>query len=901
MADLRSQLQEGLDGSYALERELGRGGMATVFLARDLKHDRLVALKLLHADLAATLGPERVQREIHTAARLQHPHILTVLDSGKTGGTREAGPWLWFTMPFVEGETLRERLARDRQLPLADAMRIAREAAEGLQYAHDHGVIHRDIKPENLLLTRDGNTLVADFGIARALGGEGDDRITGTGVSIGTPAYMSPEQTAGDRGVDARTDVYSLGAVVYEMLAGEPPYTGPTTQVIIAKRFTEPPPSLRGVRAGMPAGLDDAIRKALAPTPVDRFQTVRELAAALQTAAASPAVTVPRTAATTPVAHRRVGPIAAAALVLGLLIGVGVLFAWRNSSGAADSGRTGPRVLAVLPFENLGDSADAYFAGGLTDEVRAKLGQLPELSVIARGSSNEYLHTTKRTQDIARELGADYLLSGTVRWEKHPDGTSRVRVIPELVEIRAGTAPRTRWQEPFDAALTSVFQVQAEIAGKVASALDVALGDSVRSELAAKPTANLAAYDEFLRGEAASQGMSADDPASLRRAIAAYQRAAALDSAFVPAWARLSQAYSRLNSRSSPTAEMAQRALEAANRARALGPNRPDGALALGDYYRRVAFQPARAMEVLEQGLKQSPNNVDLLAAAGDAEESLGRWEPALARLERATRLDPRSALAARRHGYVLLMLRRYAEADAEARRAAALAPTDISIFHQTVVVAVARGDLDEARRRLRAVPPGIDPNTVITYFANFEDLWWLLDDAQQRRLLTLGPDAFDGDTGAWGLVLAQVCHARGDGRRSRIYADSSARAFAAAVGEAPRDAQIRTLMGLAEAYAGRMTEAVRDGERGVAMNEDEYFEPYLEQQLARIYLLSGQQDKAIDLLELLIRAPHTLSPGWLRIDPTWDPLRSHPRFKRLTEAAVLVPASPGMPPAAPN
>jgi adenylate cyclase len=198
-------------------------------------------------------------------------------------------------------------------------------------------------------------------------------------------------------------------------------------------------------------------------------------------------------------------------------------------------------------------------------------------------------------------------------------------------------------------------------------------------------------------------------------------------------------------------------------------------------------------------------------------------------------------------------------------------------------------------------VPPGIDPNTVITYFANFEDLWWLLDDAQQRRLLTLGPDAFDGDTGAWGLVLAQVCHARGDGRRSRIYADSSARAFAAAVGEAPRDAQIRTLMGLAEAYAGRMTEAVRDGERGVAMNEDEYFEPYLEQQLARIYMLSGQQDKAIDLLELLIRAPHTLSPGWLRIDPTWDPLRSHPRFKRLTEAAVLVPASPGMPPAAPN
>jgi serine/threonine-protein kinase len=885
MADLQSQLQEGLGGSFALERELGRGGMATVFLARDLKHDRLVALKVLHADLAATLGPERFQREIHTAARLQHPHILTVLDSGNAAGR------LWFTMPFVEGETLRARLARDRQLPLADAMRIAREAAEGLQYAHDHGVIHRDVKPENLLLTSDGNTLVADFGIARALGGESDDRITGTGVSIGTPAYMSPEQTAGERGVDVRTDVYSLGAVVYEMLAGEPPYTGPTTQVIIAKRFTEPPPSLRAVRAGLPAGLDDALRRALAPSPADRFQTVRELAAALQTGASSPAVTVPRPAAGRPVPatalHSRVGPIAATALLLGLLIGVGVLFAWRHSGGAADTARTGPRVLAVLPFENLGDSADAYFAGGLTDEVRAKLARLPELSVIARGSSNEYLQTTKRTQDIARELGADYLLSGTVRWEKHPDGTSRVRVIPELVEIRTGEAPRTRWQEPFDAALTNVFQVQADIAGKVATALDVALGDSARTELAAKPTANLAAYDEFLRGEAVSQGMTAEDPATLRRAVAAYEQAAALDSAFVPAWARLSQGYSRLHARSSPTAEMAERALEAANRARALGPNRPDGALALGDYYRRVAFEPARAMEVLEQGLKLAPSNVDLLAAAGDAEESLGYWEPALARLKRATQLDPRSALAARRHGYVLLMLRRYAEADAEAGRAAALAPTDISIFHQTVIVAVARGDLDEARRRLHAVPPGIDQSTLITYFANFEDLWWLLDDAQQRRLLTFGPDAFDGDIGAWGLVLAQVYHARGDDRRSRSYADSSARAFALAVREAPRDAQVRTLLGLAEAYAGRMAEAVRDGERGVAMNEDEYFEPYLKQQLARIYLLSGRQDRAIDLLEPLTRVPHTLSPGWLRIDPTWDPLRSHPRFKRLVDGTA--------------
>ena len=300
MTDLRSQLQEGLGDSYAIERELGRGGMATVFLARDLKHDRLVALKVLHAELAASLGPERFQREIHTAARLQHPHILTVLDSGAAplpgGGGR-----LWFTMPYVEGESLRDRLTRERQLPMGDAIRIAREAAEALQYAHDHGVIHRDIKPENLLLTHDGNTLVADFGIARAVSGEDGERLTETGLAVGTPAYMSPEQTTGDRGVDARTDVYSLAAVVYEMLAGEPPFTGPTAQAIIVKRFSEPPPSLRVVRGSVPAGLDQAIRKALAPVAADRFQTVRELGQALQAGTAERS-TAERTGATPPAA-----------------------------------------------------------------------------------------------------------------------------------------------------------------------------------------------------------------------------------------------------------------------------------------------------------------------------------------------------------------------------------------------------------------------------------------------------------------------------------------------------------------------------------------------------------------------------------------------------------------------
>src|SRR6266508_3490440 len=269
--------------------------MATVYLAHDLKHDRPVALKVLLSDLAVVLGPERFQREIRFAARLQHPHILTVLDSGETAGQ------LWFTMPFVRGESLRDRLRREQQLPVEEALRIAREAALALEYAHQEGVIHRDIKPENILLTKDGSTLVADFGIARALaaGAEGsDDRLTKTGMAIGTPAYMSPEQASGGQ-VDARSDVYALGCVLYEMLSGEPPFTGPTPQAVIARRLSGEAPSVRRLRPAVPEDIGRAVAKALAPLAADRFSTASEfaraLAAPVTTPTASSVVSTPAT------------------------------------------------------------------------------------------------------------------------------------------------------------------------------------------------------------------------------------------------------------------------------------------------------------------------------------------------------------------------------------------------------------------------------------------------------------------------------------------------------------------------------------------------------------------------------------------------------------------------------
>jgi serine/threonine-protein kinase len=850
--------------------------MATVYLARDLKHDRSVALKVLHPELSAVLGPERFQREIRLAARLQHPHILTVLDSGESAGQ------LWFTMPFVEGESLRDRLRRERQLPVEDALRIGREAAEGLQCAHDHGVIHRDIKPENLLLTRDGNTMVADFGIARVLGA-GDQQLTETGLAIGTPAYMSPEQAAGERTLDARTDIYSLGAVIYEMLAGEPPFTGPTAQAVIAKRLTEPAPRVRPVRPSVPAGVDEAIHKALAPVAADRFSAMNQLVQAFSasTTATRPSGQVPRPPTAPP--RQRSIPVAATTLVLGILIGLGFLFAWRHGrTGTVEA--TGPRRIAVLPFENLGDSADAYFADGMTDEVRGKLSQVPALAVIARGSSNEYRRSTKSLQEIGRELGAEYLLTATVRWEKS-GGVSRVRVSPELLQVEPNAAPTTRWQQGFDASLTDVFQVQANIATKVANALDVALGDSTRDELAARPTANLAAYDAFLKGEAASGAMAVSDPPSLRRAIGFYEQAVTLDSGFVLAWAQLARARSILYTNSTPSPELAAQARYAAERARALGPDRPEGQLALSELYRTAAVDNRQALAAAEAGLKLAPNNVDLLVAAALVEQSLGRWDSAFQHLAKAGALDPRSANTARRTGYTLLWLRRYPEAQEALDRASALAPSNISIIEGRAMVALAQGDLAGARAVVRAALATVEPAALIAYFGNYWDLFWVLDESQQQQLLALPVSAWDDDQALWGIVHAQTYHLRGRLADARAYADSARLGFEKNLRAAPDDAQQNVLYGLALAYLGRKAEAIAQGKRGLSLlpiSSDAYSGAYNQHQMVRIYLLLGEPEQALNLLEPLLKMPYYLSPGWLRIDPDFAPLKGNPRFERL-------------------
>ena len=412
--------------------------MATVFLAHDLRHKRPVALKVLHPELAQTLGPERFQREIETAARLQHPHILTVHDSGEAAGQ------LWFTMPFVEGESLRDRLRREQQLPVEDALRIATEAARALQYAHDHGVIHRDIKPENLLLTKDGSTLVADFGIARALSA-GDERLTETGMSVGTPAYMSPEQAAGDRHLDARTDVYSLGTVLYEMLAGEPPFTGATAQAVIAKRFSgeaasDAPACARAFRRAWSRRCAGRSR----PVPADRFASAAEFARALQRRSHRQWLECPL-CLPPPLSGARKAAADSRSRRPRLAWGFSSASACCSPGGGASRRRESPggaKVLAVLPFENLGDSARCLLRRRGDRRGARQAVADPGLA----GHRPEPARTS--TGDTKKSPAADRpRAGGGLPADRHgavgkaAGGASRVRVSPELVEVRPGHAP----------------------------------------------------------------------------------------------------------------------------------------------------------------------------------------------------------------------------------------------------------------------------------------------------------------------------------------------------------------------------------------------------------------------------------------------------------------------------
>ncbi|HMG19191.1 MAG TPA: serine/threonine-protein kinase, partial [Gemmatimonadales bacterium] len=402
MTEPFAALNAALADHYIIDRELGRGGMALVYLARDVKHERFVALKTLRPEIAMALGRERFLREIRLAARLQHPNILPVYDSGDAAGT------LFYVMPFVEGESLRDRLEREPQLPLDEALQITREVADALAYAHNHDVVHRDIKPENIMLSG-GHAIVADFGIARAVDAAGGDKLTETGLAIGTPAYMPPEQSAGTGKVDRRSDIYSLACVLYETLAGQPPFTGPTAQAIMARHSLDSVPRLKVVREAIPDDVESVIERALEKVPADRYQTASQFRDALNSAstgAVSRVTAARRKPTAMRVLWRRPAVIAAAVAAL-VAAGWIVLGPHGNARPTGGARATDLRHVAVLYFQDLSaDSSLGFLADGLTEGLIEQLSQVRTLNVVSRNGVLPFRRSELPRDSIARAVGA---------------------------------------------------------------------------------------------------------------------------------------------------------------------------------------------------------------------------------------------------------------------------------------------------------------------------------------------------------------------------------------------------------------------------------------------------------------------------------------------------------------
>ena len=632
-------------GRYRVERELGRGGMATVYLAHDPRHDRPIALKVLLPELALALGAERFKREIRLAARLQHPHILTVLDSGEVDTA--GAPLFYYTMPFVEGESLRARIDREGPLPADDAIRIAREVADALDHAHRHGIIHRDVKPENILLS-DGHALLADFGIAKAAADDGS-RLTATGMSLGTPAYMSPEQATADPKVDARTDIYSLGCVLHEMLAGEPPFTGPSAQAIIAKRFAAAPLPLRTVRPQLPESVETALGKALALAPADRHGTAAEFSAALVSAPPARARPTPR------------WPLVAA----GVVAVAGALFAlrpWARPETAAPALST----VAVLPFSSMGgDTADAWFAEGMADELTTALAKVPGVRVAARSSAARYRDTDEEATEIGQALGVGAVLDGTVR-----RAADRLRVSVELTSAADGLV---LWSDRFDREVTDVFAVQDEIAAAVVTALRGRLGTRDSTALAPRGTNDLVAYDSYLKGRFA---WAKRGERGLRDAIGYFGAAVARDPAFARGHAGLAMAYVVIPffARSFPADSALPLAEASAERALALDSTLSDAHLALANLH-KMRWRFDEAERHFRQALALAPEDPAVLHWYGVHLYATGRPDASVQQLELATRLDPFSTAASSDYTASLWAAGRFDDAVAEARRNLELDP----------------------------------------------------------------------------------------------------------------------------------------------------------------------------------------------------------------------------------
>ncbi len=852
---------------YRITGTLGGGGMGIVYKAVDTKLGRPVALKFLPPEL--TRDPDAKRRFVHeakSASALQHHNICTIHEIDETPDGH-----VFISMDCYEGETLRQKIARG-PLPVKEAVGVACQVAEGLAKAHEAGMVHRDIKPANIVLTNDGIVKILDFGLAKLAG---QTRVTKTGTTVGTVAYMSPEQAKGGD-IDHRSDIYSLGTVLYEMLTGEVPFSGDHEAAVLYGITHNDPEPLDTRRTDLPEQLQQIVHTALRKEPGERYQNVSEMAADLRRFAGGESTVRGQRS---PKGHgRRRIAATGAFLILAVLTGH-FIYSHFLRPGVPEP-EDGMTTIAVLPFENLGPPEDDYFADGMTEEITARLAGIQELGVIARTSAVQYKNTEKSIEQIGEELGVDYIIEGTVRWQKGENQTSRVRVTPQLIRVVDGTHV---WADVYDDALVEIFKIQTDVAKRVVEALNIRLLKHEQDCLTAQPTENVEALDYFMRGNEYFVQRHLEPARRMRTAIQFYERAIAIDSEFASAYAMLAWVYTELYCHREPIEEYKQGAAAAIETAKSLRPTAFDVRLVSGvvDYH---FLRYDKAIGELTSLIELHPNNAALLAELAYAHSRKGNWEESIELLSRAVKLDPRSNTTAYELAFRLRLVRRFEEAEVYYDRSIELTPeTDLVHIEKALMHLSMTGNAKAARRILDEAANVVEPSSRFDLAREYFDLCAgnYPKSPEECFKIPHAPDRLHwylSSPDLWGAVLELM----GESEQATRY-------YQLVIDTIENDTQQsvfgfhESMLGIAYAGLGRTDDALAKGRQAVEeASMSAWMKPLSLGFLARIYVITGEYDEAVALLERLLKEPGEMSVPILKCDPRWAALRDHPGFQRM-------------------
>ncbi len=871
-------------GPYEIIAPLGAGGMGEVYRARDTRLGRDVAIKVLPAEFAS--DPDRLRRfeqEARAVAALDHPNILAIHDVG----THEGAPYL--VTELLEGESLRQRL-EGGPLPPRKVLGVAIQVASGLAAAHEKGIVHRDLKPENLFVTSDGRVKILDFGIAKlAPRGQADlaarpTVVGGTepGFVIGTAGYMSPEQVRG-LSVDHRSDIFSLGCVLYEMATGRRAFDRGTAADTMAAILTEEPPDPSSLTVSVPSALSRVIAHCLEKRPEDRFSSASDLAFDLQAVLADTAG-AKAVAGRAPARARLVVAATVAALVV--LAAIGVLFLKLRAAGPKP-GAVAVKKVVVLPFENLGAPEDAYFAAGMAEEITSRLANVQGLGVISRTTAVQYDRKGKTIKQIGGDLGVDYVLEGSVRWEHGQGRENRVRITPQLIRVADDTHV---WSDRYERVLADVFGIQSEVAESAVKAMGVTLLPRERNALQEVATSDLEAYDLYLRGrEFDNRGYARID---LKGALQMYEAAVSRDPRFAQALAGLARdnlmMYWEYHDR---TQARVVRAREAAEEAVELRPDLAEAHAALGWYVYQALLDYPRALEEFGTALKLQPSSGDALQGIGAILRRQGRWQEAAETFARAAELDPKHAMGLYDVGPTLALARRYADADRAYARTLALNPQWARVYSERARLQLLwRGDVGRAQGILNDAERIGGLTDEDGMFAVGRWYVALVRRDYQGALSQLAKERRQAfDTQFWYLPVELL---RGEVFRLQGRHDLAMRSFEVArldleqgVKPSSEDHRLHRSLGVAYAGLGRRDDALREARLACDLmppSKDALRAQWSLEDLALVYTVLGMSDDAIAALDDLLARSGWWTANSLRLDPRWDPLRSDPRFQAL-------------------